>query len=428
MAGRVGRGALVRGLASARRDADAAVALNPHFAFVEPRADAAPRPRGVYVHVPFCRRRCTYCDFYFEIGRSTAGFVDAVARELDARSGELVWPAQTLSFGGGTPSQLGCDDLRRIVDVVRARGLDVDAEISLEVNPEDVDDALARGLRDAGFTRASVGLQSLDDGVLRWLGRAHDRVRGTSAVRALVDAGLDAGVDLIVGVPDEGATRVDDDLARVVDAGVVHVSAYVLTVEQGTPLVSLIARGRRRPVDDDAQASAYERFQERAAAHGLRQYEISSWARPGHESRHNRLYWGRGAYLGLGPGAHSFFVDDVGRAVRRHTTARLEPWQRDPIAATVDVEHLEPAHALREAVAFGLRDLLAGVDVNLLAALHRTRVPHALAETLSRACERGDVVVDGAHHRLTARGARFADGVARDVLGAIDDEALDAGG
>jgi oxygen-independent coproporphyrinogen-3 oxidase len=383
-----------------------------------------PRPRGVYVHVPFCRRRCSYCDFYFEVGRSTAGFVDAVARELDARADEQLWPAQTLSFGGGTPSQLGCADLRRVIDVIRARGLDDDAEISLEVNPEDVDDDVARGLRAAGFTRASVGLQSFDDDVLRWLGRAHDRTRGSETVRALVHAGLPTSVDVIVGVPDERASRVDDDLARAVDLGAVHVSAYMLTVEQGTPLVSLIARGKRRPVDDDAQATAYERFQERAAAHGFRQYEISSWARPGRESRHNRLYWGRGAYLGLGPGAHSFVVDDRGRACRRHTTARLTEWLRDPAQAAVDIEALEPAHALREAVAFGLRDLIAGVDVDDLARLHHTRVPDVLRAVLAEARARGDVVVDDGVFRLTARGARFADGVARDVLGAIDNDGV----
>jgi putative oxygen-independent coproporphyrinogen III oxidase len=388
--------------------------------------DGNRRARGVYVHVPFCRRRCSYCDFYFEIGQSTAGFVDGVACELAARADEIDWPVQTVSFGGGTPSQLGAADLARIVELVSVRGLAPDAEVSLEVNPEDVDDALADGLRRAGFSRVSVGLQSLDDDVLRWLGRAHDRARGIAAVAALVNAGLDVGVDLIVGVPDEGAQRVADDLARVIDAGVVHVSAYVLTVEQGTPLVSLIARGRRRAVDEDAQASAYERFQDQAPAHGLQQYEISSWARSGRESRHNRLYWQRGDYLGLGPGAHSFRVDEGGRACRRHTTARLASWLRAPANPVAEYEVLEPAHALREAIAFGLRDLAAGVDVAALAALHRASVGPALAAALATATARGDVeAVDGDGsriHRLTPRGARFADGVAREVLGATDDE------
>jgi oxygen-independent coproporphyrinogen-3 oxidase len=153
---------------------------------------------------------------------------------------------------------------------------------------------------------------------------------------------------------------------------------------------------------------------------------VSSWARPGHESRHNRLYWQRGAYLGLGPGAHSFRIDVDGNALRRHTTARLDAWQPDPVHAAAEHEVLPPAHALREAVAFGLRDLLAGVDVDDLAALHRTTAPPALLRVLEQACARGDVVADGVDgrivHRLTGRGARFADGVARDVLAATTKE------
>jgi oxygen-independent coproporphyrinogen-3 oxidase len=397
--------------------------------------------RGVYVHVPFCRRRCPYCDFYFEVGRSNDGFVDGVWRELEARAPELRWPARTLSLGGGTPSQLPVADLARLIDAVAARGLERDAEISLEVNPEDVDDAYAVGLRAAGFTRVSVGLQSFDDTMLRWLGRGHDRARGLAAVRALVEAGLHVGVDLIVGVPGEGDDRIDDDLVRAVDMGVGHVSAYVLTVEPGTPLVSLIARGRRERIDDDRQANAYERLQERAPTLGLRAYEISSWAQPGRESRHNRLYWQRGEYLGVGPGAHSFRIDDDGFAVRRHTTARLEAWLRDVVHADVDVERLAPAHALREAVAFGLRDLLAGVDVDGLARRHRTTVSSTLRRALEQMVAEGLLdargtprhgPLDGAPSpatrlHLTARGARFADAVARRVLAADDEHDGDAG-
>ena len=375
------------------------------------------RPAGVYVHVPFCRRRCPYCDFYFEIGKSTAGFVDGVACELEARAAELTWSASTLSFGGGTPSHLGVADLAAIVDRVRAHGLVDGAEISLEVNPEDVDDAFAAGLKAAGFTRVSVGMQSFDDGVLTWLGRAHDGARATAAVQALVAVGLDVGVDFIVGVPGESATRLDLDLDRANALGVVHISTYLLTVEAGTPLVQLIKKGARAAVDEDVQATAYERVAAIAAARGFGQYEVSSHAKPGHTSRHNRLYWGRGDYLGLGPGAHSFRIDDNGRAQRRHTTARLADWLLDPAAAAHDDETLEPEHAFREAVAFGLRDLDAGVDVERLAHLHQTVVPVDVARTLSTAIARGDVVGTTPVFGLTMQGARFADRVARDVLG-----------
>ncbi len=374
------------------------------------------RAGGVYVHVPYCRRRCPYCDFYFEIGRTSAGFVDAVVAELDARAAELSWPAATLSFGGGTPSQLSPPELASIVDAVKRHGLVNDAEVSLEVNPEDIDADVANGLKAAGFTRVSVGMQSFDDEVLRWLGRGHDGAGAEAAVAALVAAGLSVGVDFIVGVPCESPARLADDLARAARLGVVHISTYLLTVEEGTPLVQLIKRGARAPVDDDAQATAYERVAELAEAAGFAQYEVSSHARDGHMSRHNRLYWGRGDYLGVGPGAHSLRIDDDGRAHRRHTTARLDAWLADPIRAAHDDEVLECEHALREAIAFGLRDLASGVDLAALAMLHRIAVPPDVTRALEQACARGDAVVDGDRYRLTLRGARFADRVARDVL------------
>ncbi len=401
------------------------------------------RPWGVYVHVPFCRRRCPYCDFYFEVGHdkdARAAFVPRVLRELEARRDPTRPPAATLSLGGGTPSQLSLSALAALVDGVRAVvGLADDAEVSLEVNPEDIDTTVAavdvdvaRGLKAAGFTRVSVGLQSFQDPILTWLGRAHDGDGGRRAVAALVDAGLDVGVDLIVGVPGEGAARVDRDIEAAAALGVVHLSTYLLTVEPGTPLVQLIKRGARDDVDDDVQAGTYERVAGVALEHGFAQYEVSSFARPGHSSRHNRLYWQRGDYLGLGPGAHSFHVDDSGRAVRRHSSARLNTWSAAIEAgfdAENDVEELERAHAYREAVAFGLRDLGAGVSLPRLAALHQLRaddvddksVINAVDAALAAAIAVGDVVGgdadgDGPVYRLTAVGARFADRVARDVL------------
>ena len=368
------------------------------------------------MHVPFCRRRCPYCDFYFEIGKNTVGFVDGVARELEARAAELSWPASTLSFGGGTPSHLGVADLSRLVGLVRGHGLRDDAEISLEVNPEDIDDVFAAGLVAGGFTRVSVGMQSFDDDVLKWLGRAHDGAKATSAVQALVAAGLDVGVDFIVGVPGESSTRLDVDLDRASDLGVVHISSYLLTVEAGTPLVQLIKKGARAAVDEDVQATAYERVAELAAARGFAQYEVSSHAKAGFTSRHNRLYWGRGDYLGLGPGAHSFRVDVDGSAQRRHTTARLAGWSPDPTIAAHDDETLDGEHALREAIAFGIRDLDSGVDVEQLAALHHTVIPDDVLVSLARAVVCGDVVGSAPVFRLTRQGARFADRVARAVL------------
>ncbi|OGQ11998.1 MAG: hypothetical protein A2138_21590 [Deltaproteobacteria bacterium RBG_16_71_12] len=378
---------------------------------------------AVYVHVPYCRRRCPYCDFSIEIRSADGGFAAAVGAELLARAAELPWPAHSLSFGGGTPSALPADALAELVGAVRGHGLAPDAEVSLEANPEDVSAELAHAWRAAGVTRVSLGVQSFDDGVLAWLGRAHRADQARAAVQAVRDAGIPhLGLDLIVGVPVEGGSRVERDVEEAARLGVGHVSAYLLTLEPGTPLVRLIARGTRAPLDEERQVDAYQLVQQLLVACGFAQYEVSSFAQAGEESRHNRLYWAHRPYLGLGPGAHSMRELPDGAVLRRHTTARLDRWLAAPDAAAHDDETLGPAHALREAVAFGLRDVALGVDLDVLAARRRAD-PSPILAALAAARERGEVAgIDGGRRfRLTALGARFADRVARDVLAAHGD-------
>lgn len=373
--------------------------------------------RGVYVHVPFCRRRCPYCDFAIVVGQGTTGYVEAVLREWRQR-GPGWSDLQTLSFGGGTPSSLPTHDLGQIVEALKP-ALAGGAEVSLEVNPEDVDRAYAAGLKDVGFTRVSVGLQSFDDDVLRYLGRAHDGPRACAAIEALLDTGIDVGIDLIVGVPGERDDRLQRDVGRARALGVAHLSAYLLTVEPGTPLVQLIAQKKRAAVDDEFQAAAYERVQQLCEAAGYAQYEVSSYARPGKASRHNRLYWQRGAFLGLGPSAVGLVIAADGSAVRRRNHPALERWQAD-VEGADDVEVLAPDHALREAIAFGLRDKDHGVDVDDFARLHVSPVTPALRAALDGAVAAGDVRAADGRFFLTDQGVRFADRVARAVLAAED--------
>jgi oxygen-independent coproporphyrinogen III oxidase len=364
-------------------------------------------PCGVYVHVPFCRRRCPYCDFAFEVRPADARFAPAVVEEFRARRAELPAAPSTLSFGGGTPSSLGVDDLAVVVAEVRA--LD---EVSLEVNPEDAH----ADWKGAGFTRASLGVQSFDDDVLAYLGRAHDGAQAARAVDECVKSGLDVGVDLIIGVPGERADRLRDDVKRAADLGVMHVSAYVLTLEEGTPLVQLIAKKARAAIDDDEQASAYERAQDLLPALGYPPYEISSYAKTGSEAKHNRIYWQGGAYLGLGPSAHSMRIDVDGRVIRRATKARFDQWIANPRSPALEIEVLAGLDALKEAVAFGLRDLQAGVDITARAGVLRVDDVSPVVRALEH-CG-GDVRFDGGRAFLTHTGARFADRVARAVLAA----------
>lgn len=371
--------------------------------------------RGVYVHVPFCRRRCPYCDFAIVVGQGTTGYLDTLLREWRLRGPG--WSGlQSLSLGGGTPSSLPTHDLGQIVGALK-EALAEGAEVSLEVNPEDVDGAYAAGLKEAGFTRVSVGLQSFDDDVLGYLGRAHDARGACAAIEALLDTGIDVGVDLIVGVPGERAHRLQRDVERARTLGVAHLSAYLLTLEPGTPLVQLIAQKKRAAIDEELQAAAYETVQQLAEAAGYAQYEVSSYARPGKASRHNRLYWQRGEFLGLGPSAVGLVIDDAGRAVRRRNHPDLATWQAD-VEGADDVEVLAADHALREAIAFGLRDKDHGVDVEAFGRLHRTPVTAGLRAALDGAVAAGDVRADGGRYFLTDQGVRFADRVARAVLAA----------
>ncbi len=371
--------------------------------------------RGVYVHVPFCRRRCPYCDFAIVVGQGTTGYVETLLHEWRAR-GPGWSDLQTLSFGGGTPSSLPTHDLGQIVAGLKP-ALAPGAEVSLEVNPEDVDDAYAAGLKDAGFTRVSVGLQSFDDDVLGYLGRAHSGSQACAAIEALLRHDIDVGVDLIVGVPGERGARLQSDIVRARALGVAHLSAYLLTVEPGTPLVQLIAQKKRAAVDDDAQAAAYEDVQRLCEAAGYEQYEVSSYARPDKTSRHNRLYWQRGEFLGLGPSAVGFVVAVDGRAIRRRNHPLLQDWQAD-VEGADDVEVLAPDHALREAIAFGLRDKAKGVDVEAYGRLHVSPVTAAIRAALDVAIGAGDVAADDGRFFLTDQGVRFADRVARGVLAA----------
>jgi putative oxygen-independent coproporphyrinogen III oxidase len=269
----------------------------------------------VYVHVPFCSTRCGYCDFNTytatELGESVRreDFHELLAAEVRlaaAALGDDRRPVDTVFVGGGTPTLLGAHGLAAVLDVVRAElGLAPGAEVTTEANPDTVDDELLEGLLAAGYTRISLGMQSSAPAVLRVLDRTHTPGASVAAARAATRAGFEhVNLDLIYGTPGE----TDDDLRRSVDdalgAGVDHVSAYALIVEDGTPLARRIRRGELPLPDDDVAASRYEIVDAMLAAAGLPWYEVSNWARPGGECRHNLGYWRDGDWLGIGPGAH----------------------------------------------------------------------------------------------------------------------------
>jgi putative oxygen-independent coproporphyrinogen III oxidase len=255
---------------------------------------------GAYVHIPFCIRRCDYCAFATWDDRLSLldGYVDGVRREIASVAPSLE-PLTSVFFGGGTPSLLSPPQL---ASILQGLPLVQGAEVTVECNPDTVDAARLAGYRDAGVTRISLGVQSMVPHVLAALGRSHDPANVELAVDAVRDVGFDSfNLDLIYGSVGESLDDWRTTVRRILELGPPHVSAYGLTVEAGTPL----ARDVDRHPDDDVQADMYGVVDDLLAAAGLASYELSNWAVPGHECRHNQLYWSQGDYRGFGCAAHS---------------------------------------------------------------------------------------------------------------------------
>jgi oxygen-independent coproporphyrinogen-3 oxidase len=385
------------------------------------RAALGARGFGVYVHVPFCASRCGYCDFNTytatELGGGGGrdGYADSVLAEL-ALAGRVLADTppprvDTVFVGGGTPTLLPTDELARILDRIdRTWGLAGDVEVTTEANPESVTPESLKALRAAGYTRISLGMQSAAAGVLALLDRKHTPGRAVQAAAEARDAGFDhVNLDLIYGTPGETAEDFAASLAAVAAAGVDHVSAYALIVEDGTRLAGRMRRGELPYPSDDVAADRYLAAEAALGAAGFSWYEVSNWARtPAARCRHNLLYWTGGDWWGLGPGAHSH-VGGVRWWNVKHPTAyaaRLaageSPGHAREVLTGAD-QHVEDV-MLRVRLASGLP--LAGLDD-----AGRAGAAQALADGLLSAPEYA-----GGQAVLTLRGRLLADAVVRDLL------------
>ena len=272
---------------------------------------------GLYVHIPFCETKCPYCDFntYAAIESLMPGYVDALEHEIIEWGAWLGRPTLTsLFFGGGTPSYLPTRDIRRLMRAIQtAFDLPDSAEATLEANPGDCSRERLQAIRRSGINRLSIGVQSLDDNELRMLGRRYSVDQAVRAVEAARVAGFDnLSVDLMFGLPYQHVSSWEHTLDEAIALAPQHVSAYALTLEGGTPMEHDVNVGSLPTPDDDLAAEMFRITDEKLAAVGLAQYEISNWAKPGLESVHNLTYWRNQAWLGVGPGAHSYLVPGPG--------------------------------------------------------------------------------------------------------------------
>ncbi|NJC67179.1 coproporphyrinogen III oxidase [Planosporangium flavigriseum] len=371
---------------------------------------------GVYLHVPFCASRCGYCDFNtYAPGEGVVrdGYVDAVLAELALAERVLGEPrtVDTVFVGGGTPTLLDPGDLGRILEAIdKTWGLASDAEVTTEANPESVDPVSLRALRAAGYNRISLGMQSAAENVLRVLDRRHTPGLAVAAAAEARAAGFDhVNLDLIYGTPGESADDFDASLAAVVDAGVDHVSAYALIVEDGTRMAARMRRGELPYPDDDVAADRYLAAEARLTAAGFGWYEVSNWARDeAARCRHNLLYWTGGDWWGLGPGAHSH-VGGVRWWNVKHPAAyagRLGKGESPALAR----ELLTPDERHTEDVMLRLR-LSSGLPLSTLHDAGRSAARRAVDEGLLDAGSYAE-----GRAVLTLRGRLLADAVVRDLL------------
>lgn len=372
----------------------------------------------LYVHVPFCVRRCSYCDFSIAVRKRipAAEYVECVRRELESVQSGWVDPGatprglQTLYLGGGTPSLLGPDALSALLgsllDAASSPATRDAIEVTIEANPEDVTPAAARAWRRAGVNRVSLGAQSFDDSVLKWMHRSHDAARTREAVRALRTEGVDnISLDLIFALPAELERDWSRDVEEAIALSPSHLSLYGLTVEERTPLARWISRGATSAPDDERYAAEYLVAHERLSAAGYHFYEVSNACREGFRSRHNSAYWTGNPYVGLGPAAHSF----DGHA-RRWNVAQWETYRtaiaegRSPVESQ---EVLTSDQRELERVYLALR-----TDAGLVASA-------ASSDRLTAWVKQGWGEVVGDRLRCTPEGWLRLDALVRDLTGPL---------
>jgi oxygen-independent coproporphyrinogen-3 oxidase len=371
---------------------------------------------GVYLHIPFCLSKCGYCDFVSAPAPPSAieRYVRALEREIRS-SPEAGRPAGSLFLGGGTPSLLAEDQLARLLAAVRETfGLVPGAEVSIEANPGTVTAAKARRLVALGVTRVSLGVQSLDDDLLRRLGRHHTAAEALAAFAALREAGCgNLGLDLIHSLPGQTPAAFERDLARVIALGPEHLSLYALSVEEGTPFAAALARGALALPTEEEELAMLETARALTAAAGYEHYEISSFARPGRRCAHNMVYWTMGAYAGFGAGAHSF--DPGPPPVRRANTADAAAYVRRVEAgetAAASRETLSAAALAGETLMLGLRTA-DGVATDAFAQRFGAPPGALFPEALALGAERGWLAAADGRLRLTATGVLFSNEIFR---------------
>ena len=359
---------------------------------------------SLYIHIPFCRKRCSYCSFVSYAGRlgDIAKYMQAVKYEISQRiDGRQL---KSVYFGGGTPSLVPARYIKSLMESIRRYFPNSGkTEVSLEANPCTIDNTCLKALLNAGINRLSIGLQSLDDGELSTLGRLHNSQQALEAVKHARSAGFDnINLDLIYGIPGQTVSSWEQTLREAVNLSPEHLSLYGLSLEPGTLMMELIESGALPQLNPDLSADQYELAEEILEEEGYRHYEISNWAKPGYECRHNLVYWNRGEYIGAGTGASSYLG---GR--RYNNTSSLDKYLEEALAGkTISIENdeiISPELASAEAAILSLR-LDEGIDMEKYNRDYCTDILSVYNKQITELEGYGLIQNDGVYIKLTPRG------------------------
>jgi len=359
---------------------------------------------SLYIHIPFCKRRCSYCSFVSYAGREADIYMYTRALEAELKTYAAGQRVRSVFFGGGTPSLLSVQQFDDLMRVIRSNFvLDASAEVTIEANPGTVDGGYLTAIRALGINRISFGVQSLDDADLTLLGRIHTAAEARDAVRFAREAGFaNINLDIIYGIPGQTIDQWRDMINGIISLAPQHLSLYPLTLEGDEPLYNAIARGEVDALDADATADQYELAEKILKSHGYNHYEISNWSLAGHECQHNMVYWLGGDYLGVGVAAHSYMD---GR--RYANTPDLDKYlafsgnQRTNICEME--ERIGPEIELAEAVILGLR-LTRGVDVSDIKGRFNVNLLDPYSDQVEELTALGLVECDDTSISLTSRG------------------------
>ncbi len=375
---------------------------------------------GLYIHIPFCKQACSYCDFYFVTKQDQKQrFVDELIKEILSKKNTRFSEnnIQTIYFGGGTPSLLSAaqvEDILRAID--QTFELDVQ-EVTLEMNPDDVSSEYLSELKAAGITRASMGVQTFDEELLLFMNRAHTREEALACMEVLTSSGMNSfNVDLIYGNPDQSLELLEKDIETLLSFNPPHISAYSLTIEPKTRLGKQLELGRIIEPDDDLVSSHFDLVERKLSESGIHQYEVSNFSKTGFEAKHNAAYWNHKNYLGLGPGAHSFCWDESNtKAHRWNNESSLKAYLNQGWKTQNEKDEIHLPELAEERLMLGLRTI-QGVQLKILKTVYGFTFNEKQKEYLCLKETEGKLNQDETSLRLTKSGLKISDSILLDLV------------